>query len=224
MNVGVLLAAGASTRMGSSKALAMSGRESFLVRGVRVLWNACDVVIIVLGAEAAKVRKAAEKELEERVTAGGFHHALANARQHGARSLEVHFVANRSWRKGMLSSVRAGFAAARPLKPASIVVLPVDHPEVSARTVTDLTQVMGQALDACRNARERASFSYGLVPRYRRRRGHPLVVTPTLAWAVTNDTDAGDLSDAVRRHARLVGYLDLDDPGILVNRNTPKRK
>jgi hypothetical protein len=27
----------------------------------------------------------------------------------------------------------------------------------------------------------------------------------------------------VRRHARLVGYLDVDDPGILVNRNSPKK-
>lgn len=223
MNVGVLLAAGASTRMGSPKALVMSGRESFLVRGVRVLWNACDVVIVVLGAEAAKVRKAAEKELEERVTAGGFHHALANARQHGARSLEVHFVVNRSWRQGMLSSARAGFVAAKALKPAAILVLPVDHPEVSGRTVTDMSQVMGQALEACRNARERASFSYALVARFRRRRGHPLVVTPSLAWAMTNDSDAEDLSDAVRRHARLVGYLDVDDPGILVNRNGPKK-
>ena len=223
MNVGVLLAAGASTRMGSPKALAMSGRESYLVRGVRVLWNACDVVIVVLGAEAAKVRKAAEAELEARVTAGGFHHALASARAHGARSLEMHFVVNRSWRQGMLSSARSGFAAARPLKPAALMVLPVDHPEVSGRTVSDLSQVMGQALEACRNARERASFSYGLVPRHRHRRGHPLVVTPTLAWAVAADTDAEDLSDAVRRHARLVGFLDVDDPGILVNRNTPKK-
>ena len=223
MNVGVLLAAGAGKRMGSTKALVKTGRESFLVRGVRLLWSACDVVIVVLGAEAAKVRKAAEKELEERVTAGGFHHVLANARNHGARALEVHFVANRTWRRGMLTSVKAGLAAARPLKPASVMVLPVDHPEISGRTLVDLAEVMGLALEACRNSRERGSFSYALVPRWRRRRGHPVALTPSLAWAIATDADAENLSDAVRRNARLVGYLDVEDAGVLVNRNAPKR-
>ena len=220
MNVGVLLAAGASTRMGSPKPLVQTGRESFLVRGVRMLWNACDVVVVVLGSKAAHVRRAAEQELEKRVSIGWFHHALSNSRRRGTRALEVHFVVNRAWRRGMYASARVGFAAARPLKPSSIVVLPVDHPEVSARTISDLSEVMDQALMACRNARERAGFSYALIPRWRRDRGHPLVLTPTLAWAIANDTDADNLSDAVRRHARLVGYLDVDDPGIAVNRNT----
>jgi CTP:molybdopterin cytidylyltransferase MocA len=186
MNVGVLLAAGAGKRMGGLKALAKSGRESFLVRGVRLLWSACDVVIVVIGADAAKVRRESEKELEARVTAGGFHHLLANARSKGSRTLEVHFVVNRAWRKGMLTSAKAGIAAAR------------------------------------RNSRERAGFSYALVPRWRRKRGHPVALTPALAWAIATDADSEDLSDAVRRNARLVGYLDVDDPGVLVNRNGPR--
>ena len=221
MKVGVLLAAGASTRMGSPKPLVQSGRESFLVRGVRVLWSACDVVIVVLGSKAAQVRRATERELEKRVSIGWFHHALLNPRRRMNRALEVHFVVNRSWRRGMYGSVRVGLAAARPLKPSSLVVLPVDHPEVGARTISDLAEVMEQALQACRSARERAAFSYALIPRWRRDRGHPLVLTPSLAWAIASDTAATDLSDAVRRHARLVGYLDVEDPGITVNRNTP---
>jgi molybdenum cofactor cytidylyltransferase len=222
MNVGVLLAAGGSTRMGSPKPLVQAGRESFLLRGVRLLWNCCDVVVVVLGSKATQVRKTAERELEQRVSDGWFHHALTRARDHGARSLEVHFVVNRAWRRGMLASARAGLAAARAMKPSAIMVLPVDHPEVSARTVSDLGEVMGQALDACRSARDRAGFSYALVPRYHRHRGHPLVLTPSLAWAIANDTGAADLSDAVRRHARLVGYLDVEDPGVTVNRNTKR--
>jgi len=56
---GVLLAAGASTRMGHPKALAAAGRESFLVRGVRNLWSACDAVMVVLGSRAPVVRRRA---------------------------------------------------------------------------------------------------------------------------------------------------------------------
>ena len=219
MNIGVLLAAGAGKRMGGLKPLAKTGRETFLVRGIRTLWTACDVVIVVIGADAAKVRKESEKELEARVTAGGFHHLLANARSKGARTLEVHYVVNRAWRKGMITSVKAGLSAARGLKPSTVFVLPVDHPEISGRTICDLAEVLGQALDACRNPRERAGFSYALVPRWRRHRGHPVALTPALAWAVATDSDSSDLSDAIRRNARLVGYLDVEDPGVLVNRN-----
>lgn len=223
MNVGVLLAAGAGKRMGGLKALAKAGRESFLVRGIRMLWTSCDVVIVVIGADAAKIRKEAEKELEARVTAGGFQHLLANARSKGGRTLEVHFVVNRAWRKGMITSVKAGLSAARGLKPSTVFVLPVDHPEITGRTVCDLAEVLKQALEACRNPRERAAFSYALVPRWRRRRGHPVALTPALAWAIATDSDCEDLSDAIRRNARLVGYLDVEDPGVLVNRNERQR-
>ena len=38
------------------------------------------------------------------------------------------------------------------------------------------------------------------------------------------DRGAEDLSDAVRRNARLVGFLDVTDPGVLRNRNAPTRR
>ncbi len=59
------------------------------------------------------------------------------------------------------------------------------------------------------------------MPRHRRRRGHPLALSPALAAAIAADRQAEDLSDAVRRNARLVGYLDVDDPGVLRNVNRP---
>ena len=62
MMVGVLLAAGASRRMGSAKALVKVRGQSFLMHGVRHLWAACDRVIVVLGSDAAAIRRAAEQE------------------------------------------------------------------------------------------------------------------------------------------------------------------
>ena len=64
-------------------------------------------------------------------------------------------------------------------------------------------------------------FSYALVPRFRGRRGHPLALSAALARAVAKDAAARDLSDAVRRSARLVGYLDVRDAGITRNVNRP---
>ena len=49
---------------------------------------------------------------------------------------------------------------------------------------------------------------------------YPPTPTPaTTSWVSLN---AEDLSDAVRRNARLVGYVDVTDAGILRNRNTPR--
>ena len=68
----------------------------------------------------------------------------------------------------------------------------------------------------------RAAFAYALIPRYRGKRGHPIALTPALAEAILADPDAADLSDAVRRNARLIGYVDVRDPNVLRNRNTPR--
>jgi hypothetical protein len=48
-----------------------------------------------------------------------------------------------------------------------------------------------------------------------------VALSAALADAVRRDRVARDLSDGIRRNARLVGYLDVADKGIVVNHNTP---
>ena len=131
---------------------------------------------------------------------------------------------NRAWRRGMLGSVRLGLATALGSKPESILILPVDHPAVRPDTVRSLAGTMNEALGAFRGRRERDQFRYALIPRHRRRRGHPIALSAALASAIAADRGAEDLSDAVRRNARLVGFLDVTDPGVLRNRNAPTRR
>lgn len=220
MIVAVLLAAGASRRMGRPKALAPAAGETFVARGIRTLWSACDRVVIVLGADAARIRRATAREIER--LAGANELRGAAPREPEAGRLEASFVVNRAWRSGMLGSARLGLRAALRQRPEAILLAPVDHPSVRARTVTDLARVMLAALAACRTPSVRAGFSYALVPRHRRRRGHPVALSPALARAVAADGAAAHLSDAIRRNARLVGYLDVADPGVVRNRNTPR--
>ncbi len=223
MNVGVMLAAGASRRMGRTKSLLKAGGHTFFAHGVRHLWSACDAVVVVLGADARRVRAAAEAEFVRLVKAGALHADLQLARRHGAAGLEVRFVVNRAWRRGMLGSVRLGLRAALRLKPEAVLVLPVDHPGVKPATVRALAAAMKAALGAYRGgAAKGPGFAYALVPRYRRRRGHPLVLSPALVRAVVGDREAADLSDAVRRNARLVGFMDCADAGVVRNRNRPQ--
>lgn len=234
MNVGVLLAAGASRRMGRNKSLMRAKRDTFLAHGVRQLWHACEAVVVVLGSDSERVKESVEQEFLKLVENGQLHGDLVAAHRQGAAGLEVHFVENPSWRAGMLGSVRAGLRAALQLSPDSVMVMPVDHPSVKPATIQALAAAMGAALASFRGggrARARrapgrragapARFAYALVPRYRRRRGHPVALSPALARAVAGDGQAHDLSDAVRRNARLVGYLDCGDAGVVRNRNTP---
>jgi CTP:molybdopterin cytidylyltransferase MocA len=236
MNVGVLLAAGASSRMGSPKALVMHKGQSFLVHGVRHLWSACDVVVVVLGADAKKIRSAIEQEFAVLVEGGALTPDLHAARKHGARGLEVRFETNAAWKKGMLSSAVVGLSAALKLKAESILLLPVDNPHVSGETVAEIAALMGQALKAFgggKPAKASASaaggskgskspgFAYALVPRVGGHRGHPVALTPALARAIVRDKAAEHLGDAIRRNARLIGYADVADKGVLANVNTP---
>ena len=220
MKVGVLLAAGASTRMGSAKATVKTKGESFAAHGVRALWAVCDTVIVVLGHDAKRLQKAIEAEFVKLVGQGRLHDDLQTAHRHGAAGLEVHFELNRAWKKGMYGSAVLGLREALALKPEAVVLMPVDHPNVKANTVRALGAAMGAALGAYKGSRaDKRRFAYAVVPRFKGRRGQPVVLSPGIAAAVAADRAASDLSDAIRRNARLVGYLDVADGGVVRNRN-----
>ena len=221
MMVGVLLAAGASTRMKSPKALAKVGSASYLSIGVQHLWSACSAVVAVLGADGAAIQKSAEAEFTRLAETGLLQIDMAAALKRGVKGFEVHFEKNPRWKSGMLSSAQAGLRSALVFKPKAVLVLPVDHPSVSSATIVELAAVLVQAVAACRTPAEKRSLCYALVPRHKGRRGHPLALSPALAAAIAADKQAEDLGDAVRRNARLVGYLDVNDAGILRNVNRP---
>ncbi len=220
MIAGVLLAAGASTRMGSPKALVRSRGQSFLVRGVRALWSVCDTVVVVLGANGDRVCEQLSEEFEALVAKGMLAPDLRSGPSGRTGELEVRFAFNRRWEDGMYSSARVGLARALKLKPRGVLVHPVDHPHVRPATVQALGAMLEQAM-ASFGGRRANAFDYAVVPRLRGRRGHPVALSAALAADVARDRSARDLADAIRRHARLVGYLDVADRGITINRNTP---
>ena len=215
MIVGVLLAAGASTRMGSPKALARSRGQSFLVRGVRALWSTCDVVVVVLGEQGDRVQRETSEEFSSLVERGLLAPDLSGSPGKRSGELEVRFVPNPRWKDGMYSSARAGLASALKAKPKGVMLLPVDHPEVADGTVQSLGAMLLEALGSF-GGKTSAKFAYAVVPRHHGRRGS------ALAAEIVRDKGAAHLSDAIRGHARLVGYLDVADAGVLVNHNSPK--
>jgi CTP:molybdopterin cytidylyltransferase MocA len=113
----VVLAAGESTRMGRPKPLLEFAGETFLERILRTLGqlDGLDARCVVLGHEAAKIRRAADLE--------------------GAVVLT-----HRGYRQGMLSSLKAGAKAALKELPdlEALLVCLVDQPLVQAETYAAL--------------------------------------------------------------------------------------
>jgi CTP:molybdopterin cytidylyltransferase MocA len=102
----VVLAAGASTRLGEAKQLVRLGAENLLERSVRVARDAgCSPVVVVLGASAALIQ--AECRLDDAT-----------------------IVVNHDWAAGMGSSIAAGVRTLRDVD--GCVVMTCDMPAVSA--------------------------------------------------------------------------------------------
>lgn len=115
---GILLAAGAGTRMGTPKALVRDeSGEPWLARGVRALHEGgCDAVTVVLGASADEASPLLDGTTAQVVLAT-------------------------DWEEGMSASLRAGLASLADGDAESAVVTLVDLPDVGAdvvRRVTDL--------------------------------------------------------------------------------------
>ncbi len=119
--VGILLAAGAGSRMGTPKALVRDpDGTSWLVRSVGVLREGgCAEVYVVLGAAAEE----AERLLADGVADPG----------------RVHVVRAGDWADGMAASLRAGLAAVADVAAAAAVVHLVDLPDVPAAVVRRVT-------------------------------------------------------------------------------------
>ena len=111
MTAGIILAAGESRRMGYPKALLRYREETFLDRLVGLFSARCAPVIVVLGAEAERVR--------------------AGLRRTAA------FVVNGDYTQGMTSSLKCGLRAL-PEEAEGVLFTLVDHPAVAAETLDAL--------------------------------------------------------------------------------------
>lgn len=170
---GLVLAAGAGRRFGGPKALARTPAGTpWIALAVRALREGgCRDVTVVLGAEASAAT--------ELVPAG------------------VTIVHAQDWASGVAASLRAGLAAVASGPSLSVVVLPVDTPEVSSAAVARLVRRAGEeAL---------AQATYGGAP------GHPVLIGRA-HWGAVAPSVQGDLGARpylIAQDAQLVECGDL---------------
>lgn len=188
-SVGIVLAAGASRRMGTPKAGLELGGQSFLARAVAALAaGGTDVRVVVTGAARTSVAAA--------LPAGD----------------DVTLLDNPAPDRGQLSSLKIALvhAAATWPEAAVAVVGLVDHPAVRGATVAAL-------LEAARGPAPSAI----VVPAYRGKRGHPVAFARAVWPELLGADDARGARSVVRADAERVRVLDLDDPGVLIDVDTP---
>ncbi len=113
MIAGVILAAGASSRMGAPKALLDYRGETFVARLVRVLGTRCAPVIVVLGHHADAIRP--------QIPTG------------------VQIVVNPDPSRGQLSSLQTALREL-PAEADGFAFIPVDSPAVEVDTIAGLAQ------------------------------------------------------------------------------------
>ena len=112
----IILAAGASSRMGMPKQLLMIEGKTLIKRVSETVMNTpCYPIVIVLGAN----REAIRKELEK---------------------MPITVIDNPQWENGMSSSIKMGLAGAYMTQKAidAVIFLTIDMPFVSAELINDM--------------------------------------------------------------------------------------
>jgi len=122
------------------------------------------------------------------------------------RDFPARFVINTDVDGDMASSVRAGRDALTTAA-SGVIVFPGDYPLVSAATIARL--IAGHA----------ASPDNIVIPCHDGRRGHPLLFPRTLLDDLTNSLT---LRDLVRGNPGRVSCVDVADPGVLYDLDTPE--
>ena len=108
--------------------------------------------------------------------------------------------------RGMFSSLQAGMAEAEG---DALVVLPADMPFVHSGTIAILLDVF-------------ASRPAIVSPKYGGKRGHPVILPPSLRDEIRAADPVLTLHDILKRHQDIRVDVDVEDPGVLRDVDRPE--
>ena len=115
-------------------------------------------------------------------------------------------VVNQDPSRGMFSSLQAGMAEAEG---DALVVLPADMPFVHSGTIAILLDVF-------------ASRPAIVSPKYGGKRGHPVILPPSLRDEIRAADPVLTLHDILKRHQDIRVDVDVEDPGVLRDVDRPE--
>ncbi|MGQ0562964.1 MAG: nucleotidyltransferase family protein [Gemmatimonadota bacterium] len=185
MNIdGIILAAGASSRMGQPKALLEVDGTTFLERAVHLLREAgCRYVVAVVN----------DDDWIERLADVSGAAVIINDNENAEQ----------------VESLRLGIANL-PDDADGVVVLPVDFPKINRDTVARL---IGEF--------ERADAPI-LNPAYNGVSGHPVIFARSVLPELLEPDLAEGARSVIDAHERSTRVVDVEDPGVLIDVDTPE--
>jgi len=121
----------------------------------------------------------------------------------------VEFAINEDFAKGMLSSVQAGFKAL-PADAEAAVVMLGDQPFLPAKVVDAIVEAYSESRKGI------------VVPAFRGRRGHPVLIDLKYRDEVLGLDPADGLRQLMRAHAEAIFEAEVEDANILRDLDVPE--
>jgi molybdenum cofactor cytidylyltransferase len=194
---GLILAAGASSRMGQDKALlpwppqtaSIEPHETFLSAAIRVFFSYVDVVLVVAGKN--------EPAITPIVYANG-----------------ASLVVNPDPERGQFSSLRVGLQEVLNRGRDAVMITLVDRPPVRSETIKTLEAAF-----------ERATINrkWAVIPEYQGKHGHPILIGREMIEAFLRAPETSNARDVEHGHQSEIVYLPVGDPLVALNIDTPEQ-
>lgn len=195
---GVILAAGASERMGRDKALLpLPGGGTFLSGAINMLRPVTQLVIVVAGANAQSIQSVVYAQ-------GGF------------------LVVNPEPGRGQFSSLQVGLQAVLSHGRDSAIITHVDRLPVAAATITTLMAEFEAGHASAEPLRRWAIVPEATDKSGERRHGHPIIVGREMMEVFLKAPVTSTARAVEHQHQPRIRYLPVEDANILANINTPE--
>jgi molybdenum cofactor cytidylyltransferase len=133
--------------------------------------------------------------------------AHANEIRERLSSVGAEIVVNEDWEKGQLSSIQAAIRSLPSGGTDGLILCPVDHPIVSAALIARLIEVFDSSGKAI------------VLPTYRGRRGHPLILRASLYPELSAASAEIGARQVVWAHADDLVEVATDEEGVTLNIN-----
>ncbi len=114
--------------------------------------------------------------------------------------------------RGQFSSLQLGLQEVLNRGRDAAMVTLVDRPPVSAETVQKLCDAFSAAI---------ARWKWAVVPQHHGKHGHPVLVGREMMEAFLRAAPTSIARDIEHQNAEHVEYVDVDDPLVIANINTP---
>ncbi|HEX38358.1 MAG TPA: nucleotidyltransferase family protein [Candidatus Cloacimonetes bacterium] len=194
--LGLILAAGFSSRMGDFKPLLLFENKTFIINIIEKLNSCCDRIFIVVGFNKDSLIQNVNGELEPQ---------LRN---------KIILIENTHYSEGMFSSIQAGLHEMDTyLADDDYVILHlIDQPHIPLYVYEKLVEVAN---------RERSEI---IIPSYNMKAGHPIVFSKKIVEQVLASSVTSNLKKIIQQNKDSIHYLNVDNEQIIQDVDTQKDK